>query len=78
SYNGAPTTTISGLTWLTGQTVGVLGDGATHPDVVVDNTGKITLQRSVSIAQVGLKYTSAGKTMRIEAGGADGPAQGKL
>lgn len=77
AYNGSPTSTISGLTWLAGQTVGVLGDGATHPDVTVSNAGTVALQRQVSIAQVGLKYTSAAKTMKIEAGGADGPAQGK-
>lgn len=77
-YSGAPTTTVTGLTWLKGQKVGVLADGATHPDVTVDNTGAITLVRSASTVQVGLKYTSSGKTLRIEAGGADGPSQGKL
>jgi hypothetical protein len=76
-YSGAATTTITGLTWLIGQTVGVLTDGATHPDCVVSNAGTITLQRTAQLAQVGLKYTSSGTTMRIEAGGADGPAQGK-
>ena len=78
TYSGVPTTTISGLTWLEGQTVGILADGATHPDCVVDGTGHVTLQRSASTVQVGLKYTSAARTLRIEAGGADGPAQGKL
>ena len=78
SYSGAPTTTISGLTWLPGQTVGVLADGATHPDCVVDATGHITLTRSATVAQVGLKYSSQGKTLPIEAGGADGPSQGKI
>jgi hypothetical protein len=77
-YDGAPTTTITGLTWLEGSTVGVLADGSTHPDCVVSNTGVITLQRSASVVQVGLKYSSSGKTLRIEAGGADGPAQGKF
>ncbi|VWC96004.1 gp12 [Burkholderia lata] len=76
-YSGAPTTTVSGLTWLIGQTVGVLADGSVHPDCVVSSTGSITLQRSASTVQVGLKYTSTAKTLRIEAGGADGPAQGK-
>jgi hypothetical protein len=73
-----PVTTISGLTWLVGQTVGVLANGATHPDCVVDNSGTITLQRSANYVQVGLKYRSQAQTMRIEAGGQDGPAQGKL
>jgi len=77
AYSGAATTTITGLTWLKGQTVKVLANGATHPDCVVDSSGEIDLQRSVTKAQVGLGYVSEGKLMRIEAGGADGPAQGK-
>ena len=39
TYSGAPTTTITGLTWLIGETVNILGDGAVMPPVVVDNTG---------------------------------------
>lgn len=78
TYSGAATTTISGLTWLVGQTVSVLADGSVHPSRVVSAGGTITLERSVTKAQVGLGYNSTGKTMRIEAGGADGPAQGKL
>jgi hypothetical protein len=72
------TSSISGLTWLVGQTVSVLGDGSVHPNCLVSAGGVITLQRNVAKAQVGLGYNSTGKTMRIEAGGADGPAQGKL
>lgn len=78
TYSGASTTTISGLTWLKGQTVSVLADGSVHPTCVVDSSGAIALQRSVTKAQIGLGYNSTGKTMRIEAGGADGTAQGKL
>lgn len=78
TYSGSPTTTVSGLTYLVGATVSVLADGSTHPDCVVNGSGQITLQRSASKVQVGLGYTSRGKTMRIEAGGADGTAQGKL
>jgi hypothetical protein len=77
-YNSTPTTTVSGLTWLAGQTVSVLADGAVHPPVVVSVAGVATLMRSASKVQIGLGYTSAGKTLRIEAGGADGQAQGKL
>lgn len=78
TYSGAATTTISGLTWLKGETVSVLADGAVHPTCVVNSSGVITLSRSATTAQVGLGYNSTGKTMRIEAGGADGTAQGKL
>ena len=78
TYSGSSTTTVSGLTWLAGQTVSVLADGSVHPPCVVSNTGVVTLQRSVTKAQIGLGYSSTGKTMRIEAGAADGTAQGKL
>lgn len=70
--------TISGLSWAKGETLGVLLDGAVHPDCVVDASGTITLQRTGTVAQVGFKYKSAVRTMRVEAGGAEGPAQGKL
>lgn len=78
TYSGAATTTVSGLTWLAGQTVSVLADGSVHPNCVVSAGGGITLQRSATKVQIGLGYSSTGKTLRIEAGGADGPAQGKL
>lgn len=78
TYDGTATSTVSGLTWLKGQTVSVLADGAVHPDCVVNSSGVITLDRSVTHANVGLKYTSEAQTMRIEAGGGDGSAQGKL
>lgn len=78
TYSPSPTTTVSGLTWLKGQTVSVLADGAVHPTCVVDSSGTITLQRSAYNVAVGLGYNSDGKTMRIEAGGAEGAAQGKL
>jgi hypothetical protein len=78
TYSGAATNTITGLTWLVGQTVSVLADGSVHPNCLVSAGGAITLQRNVTKAQIGLGYNSTGKTMRIEAGGADGPAQGKL
>lgn len=78
TYSGAATTTISGITWLKGQTVSVLADGSVHPNCVVSSSGVVTLQRSATNVQLGLGYNSDGQTMRIEAGGADGPAQGKL
>ena len=76
TYSGAPATTISGLSYLEGQTVQVLADGAAHPDRVV-TSGAITLQLSASKVQVGLGYVSTLQTNRINAGAADGTAQGK-
>jgi hypothetical protein len=75
-YSGVETTTISGLDHLEGETVQVLADGATHPDRVV-MSGAITLQRGATKVQVGLGYSSRMKPMRIDAGAADGTAQGK-
>lgn len=76
TYNGAPTTTITGLGHLEGMTVNVLLDGAPHPDRVV-TSGSITLQRAGSIVQIGLACPARWRSMRLEAGAADGTAQGK-
>jgi hypothetical protein len=76
TYNGAATTTISGLWHLIGETLGVLSDGQAHPDRVVSATGTIALTRSTLIAQMGYTYNSDGQTLRPEAGASKGTAQG--
>jgi len=76
TYNGGAVQTLQGLDHLEGETVSILADGATHPDKTV-SSGSITLDRSATKAHVGLSYTSTVQTMRIEAGAADGTAQGK-
>ena len=76
TYDGAPATTLTGLTHLEGQTVQVLANGAAHPDCIVSG-GSITLQRAVTRAHVGLGYTSTLETMDLEAGAQDGTAQGR-
>ena len=76
SYDGSPATTISGLSHLEGQTISVLADGATHPDVVV-SSGEITLSSSASKVKVGLAFTSLLQTMRIDAGSQNGTSQSK-
>ena len=75
-YSGSAVTTISGLDHLEGQSVSILADGATHPDKTVSG-GSITLERSATKVQVGLSYTSLLQTMRVEAGAAEGVAQGQ-
>ena len=77
TYSGAAATTISGLTHLVGATVDVLANGAPHPQCVVSNAGTITLQAAATKVQVGLPCPARAQTMRIEAGSADGTAQGK-
>lgn len=77
TYDGAATVTITGLGHLEGETVGVLADGATHPDKVVAS-GQITLERTGEVVHVGKNFTSKFQSHRIEAGAQDGVAQGKL
>jgi len=67
TYDSTATTTITGLDHLEGETVSILADGATHPDRVVSG-GSITLNRSASVVQVGLPYTSTLKPMKIPQG----------
>lgn len=76
TYSGTPVTSVSGLDHLEGETLSVLADGSSHPDVVVTG-GAVTLNRSVSVAHFGLPYESDIQTLRIEAGAADGTSQGK-
>lgn len=76
TYDGAPTTTISGLDYLEGEEVSVLADGAPHPVCIVDG-GAIELQAAASVVQVGLAMRARVCTMRLEAGSQDGTAQGK-
>jgi len=76
SYSGASFTSLAGLEHLEGETVTILADGATHPDKVVTG-GVVTLDRSATSISLGLGYESTVQTMRVEAGAADGTAQGK-
>lgn len=64
TYSGVPATVISGLTWLEGKSVSVLGDGAVFPrKVVVD--GSITLEQPCSKVQVGLPITADVQTLPL-------------
>lgn len=64
TYNGSPATTISGLTWLEGETVSILADGAVQPQQVVTG-GSITLAHAASIVQVGLPYACDLQTLPL-------------
>ena len=77
TYDSTPTTTISGLDHLEGETVQVLADGSAHADKTV-SSGSITLDRSASTVHVGYSYTSAVQTLRLEGGADDGVSQGKI
>ncbi len=69
--------TISGLTWLAGETVGVLADGANHPDCIVSNSGLITLNYRAAKVQIGYRYNSDGQDLRQDSGSAQGSAIGE-
>lgn len=77
TYDGAQTTTISGLDHLEGKTVKILADGAVQPDKTVQN-GQINLDIPASKVQVGLGYESILETLKSEGGSAFGTAQGKI
>lgn len=77
TYSGAPTSTISGLTWLEGKTVNILGDGAVHPQRVVTG-GAITLDNPASVVQVGLPITADAKTLPLAAQIDNGFGQGRV
>jgi hypothetical protein len=68
--------TISGLDHLEGQTLAIVGNGAIQSRQTVSG-GAITLATRASIVHLGLPYTSRLVTMNVEAGQADGTAQGR-
>jgi hypothetical protein len=77
SYSGSAATSMSGLSHLEGQTVSILNNGATHPTKIVSSSA-LTLDRSTTKAHIGLAYNSTLQTMRVDAGGTEGTAQGKI
>ena len=77
TYDGPPMTTISGLNHLVGETVQILADGALVPDQVVAAGGTITLETAASVVHAGLQFISDLEPMDLEAGSAEGTAQGK-
>lgn len=76
TYDGSSTSTITGLMHLEGQSVAIYADGATQTSKTVA-AGKVTLDTAASVVQVGLAYSATLQTERMEAGAADGVAQGK-
>lgn len=75
TYDGADTTTITGLDHLEGETVVVLADGNVISNKVVSG-GSITLPNAAGVVHVGLPYTSDIETLNMEV--SPGTVQGKL
>ncbi|WP_261532597.1 hypothetical protein [Burkholderia multivorans] len=76
TYRGTPATAIGGLGHLEGQTVAVLTDGAVHPSRTV-SAGSIALDWPASVAHIGVPTKCRIQTMQLNAGAANGTAQGK-
>jgi hypothetical protein len=76
TYNGAETSTITGLDHLERESVGVLADGAIQSDKTVIG-GQITLSKAAYVVHVGLKYQGLIKPLRIDAQLQDGTAQAR-
>jgi hypothetical protein len=73
---GITVSTVSGLDHLEGETVDILADGAPHTQETV-TSGAVSLDSPAFLVHVGLPCPAKLKTMRLEAGAADGTAQGK-
>ena len=71
TYSGAPATTLSGLDWLEGAIVNVLGDGAVMTQKTV-TAGAITLEQACSKVHVGLPITADVQTLPLAAQLQDG------
>lgn len=76
TYNGASTTTITGLDHLEGETVSVLADASVGAAKVVAS-GQITLDVAATVVHVGLPYTALIQTMKFNTQLQDGTAQGR-
>jgi hypothetical protein len=67
TYDGAATSTITGLDHLEGETVDIWADGAVHPQKTV-SSGSITLDYDVEKAQVGLPLVMKVQTLKLPVG----------
>lgn len=64
TYDGVPTSTITGLNWLEGKTVNLLVDGAVHPQRTVSG-GQVVLDYPASKVQVGLPINADIQTLPL-------------
>lgn len=78
TYSGTPASSLSNIDHLEGQLLHVLGNGAVRPNATVSGGAITSISPTVKTASVGLPYNSVVKTLRPEAGGDDGSAQGRV
>jgi hypothetical protein len=75
TYDGAATTTITGLSHLEGETVMVVADGALQQSATVAS-GQITLRTAAALVHVGLDYEWAYKSLKLPYGSPSGSSVG--
>jgi hypothetical protein len=75
SYQGAPTTVVSGLDHLEGLVVDVLADGQPYGATV--SGGSVTLATAASKIVVGLPFTPKLQTLQLDLGNEQNTVQGK-
>ncbi len=63
-YEGPATTKLTGLSWLEGETVQILADGAVSPEQVVKD-GTVTLDHAATHVIVGLPITADFETLPV-------------
>jgi hypothetical protein len=73
---GFATKTLVNLQWFEGQTMQVTVDGSPHPNCTVTG-GKITLQNTGEVVNVGFGYTGLMATQNLDFGGRLGPGHSK-
>lgn len=77
TYDGAATTTITGLSHLNGEECVILADGAVVPNDTPSG-GQLTLERAASVVHVGLAFTPKFRPMRIDMDNVLGNSQGHM
>lgn len=72
----AKVSSVTGLKWLAGETVGVIADGAIHPNSSVTAAGVLNLAFPAAKVQIGYPYASLGQLLRSKDGSAQGTSIG--
>jgi len=70
-------TTISGIAWLENETISALLDGGICGNLVVSNSGSVTLPFPAAKVQLGYGFKSQIQLLRPDAGSPDGTSIGK-
>ena len=76
TYDGASTTTITGLDHLEGETVKIMADGAVQDDAEVSG-GEVELRTAATKVQVGLGYDWVYRSMKLPYGSRTGSGVGR-